>query len=155
MFMASRPGIAGGDAELSSTAETWWPTGFRRQGEAVGDLGVGQALDEQVEDARLARGQPGCMLGGRQAGASRHLGDAAPAQFRPQVAGRPYGAKLVVATQRLHRGRFVAGRQGFGVQVDRARRFHSSAAACHSPSIISRYGRATTSGSGPEPPARR
>ena len=73
--------------------------GADRHHQAVGDLGVGQALGEQLEDLELAVGEAGRVGPGPGPGAAREMGDALRrSSLRTRLAATPAPRRSSVAT---------------------------------------------------------
>jgi hypothetical protein len=73
--------------------------GADRDDQAVGDLGVGQALGEQREDLELTVGEAGRVGAGPGPGAAGEAGGAEAAQLPADEVGRGLGAEPVEGGQ--------------------------------------------------------
>ncbi len=72
-----------------------------RGGEAAGDLGIGEPVGEQQQHLELTVGEPGHILAGRSARASRNLESPLLAQFLSQQVCCRSGTQLFEEGQGL------------------------------------------------------
>src|SRR5215211_180439 len=113
----------GADVELGQDGGHVVVDGPDRDDQAAGDLGVGQALGEQLKDLELAVGEAGRVGPGAVAGAAGEVADADAAQVAADQVGRGDGAEPVEGGQRLQQlGLAARGGQLEGVLVGGAER---------------------------------